>query len=499
MKFERRRTLEAGVFIGAMVLIIIYNLVLGFRQSSLFLIHAIFSTTILFLFTRPNGLTFEYLWPNTGALDATSGPIVASISMLTALLFLIHYFNLEKMAPRLSVFLKACGALPLLVVVLLHLLPHQVIASSLAKILAVEVLIWMGVTLWAIQKRMDGAMEYAANWGLVIICGVVYASWLQGYSSNFYAAGYLIKLSAIVQAAGLSYSARRRIQRSQELSLETRQAIETVRKIQQVNQLNDLLHSLGHELANPIGVVQLAHEEIQTRLRKVHRLNQAIHGQATDNEDVSRLYKEIDTLYGLQEASQQAAHRLGALRAVLDTQLKLHENKSLSLCINQIINDAVIIAASHTQNVALTTSLAQNLPIIAGYQSHLTHIVIYLLKDAANRIDCTLATTAGESSEHFIRIETTAATHQGARGIEIHIRDSSDQTPGFAQGEASSPSNQWTDDALLLELNEVLSKFILDSHGGSYRSFQNENIGQTHQIVFLPFDGGSTTTYLPRF
>ena len=232
------------------------------------------------------------------------------------------------MAPRLSVFLKACGALPLLVVVLLHLLPHQVIASSLAKVLAVEVLIWMGVTLWAIQKRMDGAMEYAANWGLVIICGVVYASWLQGYSSNFYAAGYLIKLSAIVQAAGLSYSARRRIQRSQELSLETKQAIETVRKIQQVNQLNDLLHSLGHELANPIGVVQLAHEEIQTRLRKVHRLNQAIHGQATDNEDVSRLYKEIDTLYGLQEASQQAAHRLGTLRAVLDTQLKLHENKS---------------------------------------------------------------------------------------------------------------------------------------------------------------------------
>ena len=36
MKFERRRTLEAGIFIGAMALIIIYNLFLGFRQSSLF-------------------------------------------------------------------------------------------------------------------------------------------------------------------------------------------------------------------------------------------------------------------------------------------------------------------------------------------------------------------------------------------------------------------------------------------------------------------------------
>ena len=141
-------------------------------------------------------------------------------------------------------------------------------------------------------------------------------------------------------------------------------------------------------------------------LRKVHRLNQAIHGQARDNEDVSRLYKEIDTLYGLQEASQQAAHRLGTLRAVLDTQLKLHEDKSTSICINQIINDAVLIAASHTQNVSLTTTLDQNLPIITGYQSHLTHIVIYLLKDAANRIDCTLATTAGDPSEHFIRIKT---------------------------------------------------------------------------------------------
>ncbi|MEC8049362.1 MAG: 7TM-DISM domain-containing protein, partial [Myxococcota bacterium] len=244
MKFERRRTLEAGIFIGAMVLIIIYNLVLGFRQSLLFLIHAGFSTTILFLFTRPNGLTFEYLWPNTGELDATSGPIIASVSMLTALLFLISYFNLEKVTPRLSIFLKVCAVLPLLAVVFLHLLPHQVIASSLTKILAVEALIWMGVTLWAIQKRMDGSLEYAANWGLFIICGVVYASWLQGYSSNFYAAGYIIKLSAIVQAAGLSYSARRRIQRSQELGLETKQTIETVRKIQQVNQLNDLLHSL---------------------------------------------------------------------------------------------------------------------------------------------------------------------------------------------------------------------------------------------------------------
>ena len=79
------------------------------------------------------------------------------------------------------------------------------------------------------------------------------------------------------------------------------------------------MHSLGHELANPIGVVQLAREEIQTRLRKVHRLNQVIHGQSRDNEDVIKLYKEIDTLYGLQEVSQ-AAHRLGALRSVLDTQ-----------------------------------------------------------------------------------------------------------------------------------------------------------------------------------
>ena len=73
------------IFVGAMVLIIIYNLVLGFRQS-LLLIHAGFSTTILFFYETkwPN---LEYLWPNTGVLDATSGPIIASLSMLTALLF----------------------------------------------------------------------------------------------------------------------------------------------------------------------------------------------------------------------------------------------------------------------------------------------------------------------------------------------------------------------------------------------------------------------------
>ena len=57
MKFERRRTLEAGIFIGAMALIIIYNLVLGFRQSSLFLIHGDFFNNY------PLSL-YETKWPN---------------------------------------------------------------------------------------------------------------------------------------------------------------------------------------------------------------------------------------------------------------------------------------------------------------------------------------------------------------------------------------------------------------------------------------------------
>ena len=226
----------------------------------------IFSTTILFLFTRPNGLTFEYLWPNTGALDATSGPIVASIGMLTALLFFIQYFNLEKddASPKHILESVCCFA------------SAYSRSSSLTPPPSHRIITREDFS--SRDTHLDGCHALghlqAHGWsgrvccelGLFIICGVVYASWLQGYSSNFYAAGYLIKLSAIVQAAGLSYSARRRIQRSQELSLETKQAIETVRKIQQVNQLNDLLHSLGHELANPIGVVQLAHEEIQTRL-----------------------------------------------------------------------------------------------------------------------------------------------------------------------------------------------------------------------------------------
>ena len=102
MSQERQPALQAGIFVGAMLLLIFYNFALGFRHSSLFLLHGLFSTALLIMFARPNGITWQYLWPAHGELDAKIGPFIASLGFLSGLLFLKNYFDLNNVAPRLS-------------------------------------------------------------------------------------------------------------------------------------------------------------------------------------------------------------------------------------------------------------------------------------------------------------------------------------------------------------------------------------------------------------
>ena len=101
----------------------------------------------------------------------------------------------------------------MVVLVGLGLEPHQFVASTIVRIIGIGLVLWLSVTLWAVYERLDGAIGYASSWGLILVGAVVYAFWLQGYTSSLVAAGDLVKLAAIGQVAGLSVSARRRLTR----------------------------------------------------------------------------------------------------------------------------------------------------------------------------------------------------------------------------------------------------------------------------------------------
>ena len=484
---ERHRTLKNGLFIGAMLMLILYNFAMGFRLSPLFLLHALFSISVLFLFTRPSGITWQFLWPGEGVLDVRMGPFAASLGLLSGLLFLNRYFDLNKLKPRLEKLTLVYAFIPLVTTTVMLGQPYQVTVSLVVPLLTIGIFLWMGLIGWAIYERLDGAFSYAASWGLVLLGGIVYASWLQGYSSSFFVASDIIKLSAVAQVAGLSISARRRVARSKELLANTDRAVQAVQKLDQVNQLNEVFRSLGHEFANPISAIQIAQQEIQSRLRRIHQLNQSVHGTQPPSKDLTELYQELDTLYGLHEASQDATERLGALRSVLNTQLKLQENKSDALCINEIVRDTLVQAAGHTAHLTLQLHLTENLPSMSGYKSHISHLILFCLIDTSNRI-ASVNGEAGGETKPSLTLMTNQATRRGIQGLEFSMIDSTGSFPEHNNRISNWKVSDFGDDKLIAELNHVLSKLILDSYGIEYTATIHRVTGECHQTLFLPLN-----------
>lgn len=96
-----------GIFYGILIIMIIYNLLLAASmKDTVYLWYSLFLVSMVFVSLSLNGYGFQYIWPNTVALNDII-PHVLFLTIITMILFSRDYLGSKEAYPRFDLIIKA--------------------------------------------------------------------------------------------------------------------------------------------------------------------------------------------------------------------------------------------------------------------------------------------------------------------------------------------------------------------------------------------------------
>lgn len=247
-----------GLFYGALVVMLIYNLLLYFsvRDVAYFWYISFLASGIL-CFANINGLGLQYLWPRWPSLNEWY-PIFATLAMVSLVQYTRAFLNLRVQFPRferylrklLFVFLAGLG------LVVLVPAPWSYHLSTLMVFVTVVSLTWIGFGTW--RRGYRAARLYVIAWFLFLLgcmvfildnTGVIGHSTLTNYSPH-------IGLGWVAVLLSLALGERIKILENERDALVRQNHEDLQRHFEEVQQLDRdkmvFLDYLSHELNTPL-------------------------------------------------------------------------------------------------------------------------------------------------------------------------------------------------------------------------------------------------------
>ena len=169
MEDTHKLDLIQGIYLGFMVLILLYNLFLYFStREKLYLYYVAYVASITWFMSTIFQYVFEYLWPDLPVINQYA---VASsaITILTATLFTREFLHTHKLAPRLhkvSILFIFWGILSFILVFTSYQILALMMAQAGIMAMAIYFLI-TGVTVF--RKGYHPAKFYLIAWSFLII------------------------------------------------------------------------------------------------------------------------------------------------------------------------------------------------------------------------------------------------------------------------------------------------------------------------------------------
>ena len=169
MEDTHKLDLIQGIYLGFMLLILLYNLFLYFStKERLYLYYVAYVGSITWFMSTVFQYVFEYLWPDVPLINQYA---VASsaLTILTATLFTREFLHTHKLAPRLhklSIIFISWGVLTFILVFTSFKIPALMLAQAGIMLMAVYFLI-TGVTVF--RKGYHPAKFYLIAWSFLIL------------------------------------------------------------------------------------------------------------------------------------------------------------------------------------------------------------------------------------------------------------------------------------------------------------------------------------------
>lgn len=170
--FDHNSQMIYGIFYGAVFVLVIFNLSIYFAlkyQSYLYYVATLFAFTLVV--ANLNGLTFEYLFPNSPEFNKLSRPVLIFISMGLNGLFTLAYLSLENKKSHTTDLLRTLAKISFFSSITPFLLPFYA-SISLAMILGLLIiLVIMIISIREVKNGNAAAVFFLCAWTSQFIGG----------------------------------------------------------------------------------------------------------------------------------------------------------------------------------------------------------------------------------------------------------------------------------------------------------------------------------------
>jgi len=309
----------------------------------------------------------------------------------------------------------------------------------------------------AVEKSLHTGAEYESEYRVILPDGQI--RWIAGRGQvEFNRGGQPVRM----RGASLDITGRKQAEEQA-----TRHRNEMAH-LSRVTTLGELSGSLAHELNLPLGAI-LSNAQAAQRI-----LANGNAGLAEVREILSDIVSE----------DKRAAEVIRRLRLWL----KKGEVQQHSLRINKVVRDVLKLIRTdlNSQNVTVTTELAQNLPTVTGDSVQLQQVLVNLVFNACDA----MADSNAPERRLFIR----TGIENGSRAVIVSVTDRGSSIPEKKMEEIFEPFFTTKEKGMGLGLSVCRS--IIDAHRGKLWATNNADRGATFHFL-LPIgasDKGAVST-----
>jgi signal transduction histidine kinase len=235
MEDSRAKDIWYGFFFGAMIVMMLYNLILAIRlKDTNYLIYVGTIICTLLVFGSASGYTGKYLWPNTPEMNFYAGRLSLSVLMFLVALFTTRFLETKYYANVMHMVLMLVMAFA---IISFFLVATSVFPSAINNLtsFATPIFLISGIVCWRQGNR--NAKYFVAAWSVYLMGGLSATLRNSGLlPANFWTT-HLAELGAACEtfliAIALSARYSRLIKENEEAQL---QLIEQLQKNHQLQQ-----------------------------------------------------------------------------------------------------------------------------------------------------------------------------------------------------------------------------------------------------------------------
>ena len=260
---------------------------------------------------------------------------------------------------------------------------------------------------------------------------------------------------------------------------------------EKLSQLGTMVAGIGHEIANPIGLISMSAENFSHSTDKLEKTVMPVFTGSEEAELVGqKIQAIIDDLREINGATTIGSKRLKDLSMALRTQSRMDLEATPGVDLNEIVKEAMVITGGRTKAHGVDSALSE-LPEVSCYRSKIGQVLTNLLANAADSLTEKAQATRSAVGEAFrgkILVVSKSWEREGIPGVLVAISDNGDGVPEpirekiFDQFFTTKPAGVGTGLGLAMCVD------IVKDHGGMLSVSDDADMGGARFELWLPLD-----------